>query len=440
MTVLHDHDHQHESRAGAALPPPAPPRTAIDLRRWPALRPPRPAPVRAAVARALLRRVARQTGIRVLLPDGTGLRGATSLSAGPPGAPSPVLRVRDPQAFFTRLGRSGKIGFGEAFMAGDWDTDDLVGVLTPMAQSVARLVPSRLQWLRRFVDAHHPAEEDNDRRGASRNIAHHYDLSNELFATFLDDTMTYSSALFCGDKPGGDDLAAAQARKIDRLLDQVAVRPGARLLEIGTGWGELALRAARRGARVTSVTLSAQQAAWARRRVAAAGLGGSVDIRVQDYSDVTGSYDAVVSVEMIEAVGARWWPAYFRSLDQRLAPGGRIGLQAILMPHDRMLASRTSWTWIHKYIFPGGLIPSERAIEETVAAHTSLRILDRLHFGRSYAETLRLWRERFLARADVVAAAGFDETFRRMWTFYLAYCEAGFRAGYLDVAQLTLAR
>jgi cyclopropane-fatty-acyl-phospholipid synthase len=161
---------------------------------------------------------------------------------------------------------------------------------------------------------------------------------------------------------------------------------------------------------------------------------------VQDYRDVDGEYDAVVSVEMIEAVGERWWPTYFRTIDERLAPRGRAGVQAILLPHDRLQASKGSWTWIHKYIFPGGLIPSEQAIEETLAEHTSLRLVERTHFGASYAETLRRWRERFLARTAQVSEVGFDATFRRMWTFYLAYCEAGFRARYLDVAQLVMQR
>jgi cyclopropane-fatty-acyl-phospholipid synthase len=161
---------------------------------------------------------------------------------------------------------------------------------------------------------------------------------------------------------------------------------------------------------------------------------------VQDYRDVTGRFDAIVSVEMIEAVGEKWWPTYFRTLDHRLAAGGRIALQAIVMPHDRLMASKRSWTWIHKYIFPGGLLLSERLIDDLCAAHTSLRVVDRLHLGDSYAETLRLWRERFAAAAETVDRLGFDATFRRMWTFYLAYCEAGFRSGYLNDVQLVLAR
>jgi len=412
--------------------PPTPSAAAqmpVDTARWPALRPPRRARVRAAVTRQLVKSAAGRTGLRVELPGGG--------SFGPAGGP--VLRVRRPDAFFTRLGRHGLIGFGEAYMAEDFDSPDLVAALEPLARDVGTLVPRSLQRLRRLYDERFPASEDNDRRGARRNIARHYDLSNDLFASFLDESMTYSSALL--DPATRDEpLEVAQRRKIDRLLDLVRVGPGTRLLEIGTGWGELALRAARRGAQVTTVTLSTEQARLARSRIADAGLESAVDVRVQDYRDVDGSYDAIVSVEMIEAVGERWWPAYFRVLDERLAAGGRVGLQAILLPHERMLASKASWTWIHKYIFPGGLIPSETAIEHVLAGHTSLRIADRLHFGWSYAETLRRWRERFLANTGAVEALGFDATFQRMWEFYLAYCEAGFRAGYLDVAQLLLTR
>jgi cyclopropane-fatty-acyl-phospholipid synthase len=378
-------------------------------------------------ARLLLRRVAARAGIRMTLPDGTAF--------GSPG--DPTMRIRRPDAFFTRLGRGGKIGFGESFMAGDWDSPELVNVLTQLARSVSALVPQPLQRLRRWYDASFPTDEDNDRSGAMRNVARHYDLSNDLFAAFLDESMTYSSGLF-GDS--SEPLSAAQARKIERLLELTQVTSGSTVLEIGTGWGELALRAARRGAHVTSVTLSSEQAALARRRVQDAGLADRVDIRVQDYRDIDGRFEAVLSVEMIEAVGEHWWPTYFRVLDQRLAPGGRVGLQAILLPHDRLTASKRSWTWIHKYIFPGGLIPSAEAIEAGVANHTSLEIVDRLHFGASYAETLKRWREKFDANRKLVESLGFDEAFRRMWHFYLAYCEGGFRAGYLDVAQFVMAR
>ncbi|HWC36493.1 MAG TPA: cyclopropane-fatty-acyl-phospholipid synthase family protein [Mycobacteriales bacterium] len=399
-----------------------------DAQRWPELNPPRHAPMRSIVAKIVMRRIARRAGLRVDLPDGTHL--------GPSDAPA--MRIISPARFFDRLGRDGKIGFGEAYMAGDWDAPDLVAAITPLARDVGSLIPARLQWLRHLYDARQPAAEANDRHGARRNISRHYDLSNELFALFLDETMTYSSALF--DRPESEMLAEAQRRKIDRLLDQAGVGHGSRVLEIGTGWGELAIRAARRGAAVTTITLSQEQASLAVERAKAAGVAGLVDVRLCDYRDIPGEYDAIVSVEMIEAVGERWWQTFFEVLDQRLAPDGRIGLQAIVMPHQRMLASRRSYTWMHKYIFPGGLIPSLDAIERITRSHTSLQITEIMAFGQSYAETLRRWRETFDAASDAIDALGFDAMFRRMWRFYLAYCEAGFRAGYLDVAQLTMTK
>jgi cyclopropane-fatty-acyl-phospholipid synthase len=191
---------------------------------------------------------------------------------------------------------------------------------------------------------------------------------------------------------------------------------------------------------VTTLTLSREQAALAQQRVDAAGVTDRVEIALRDYRDQTGSFDAIVSVEMIEAVGEKYWPTYFSTIDSLLAPGGKVAIQAILIDHDRMLATRDTYTWIHKYIFPGGMLPSVTAIEETVGEHTSLRLTKVAPMGRHYAHTLRLWRERFLAGWSDVAALGFDTRFRRMWEFYLAYCEAGFRTGYLDVAQLRLER
>jgi len=209
---------------------------------------------------------------------------------------------------------------------------------------------------------------------------------------------------------------------------------------VGTGWGELAIRAAHRGATVVTVTISREQQALAARRVAEAGLAGRVRVELRDYRDVDGTFDAICSCEMLEAVGDRYWDGYFRALDRRLAPGGRIGLQTITMPHDRMLATRHTYTWIQKYIFPGGLLPSLTAIENSLASQTRLRITARTDFGPHYAETLRIWRDRFTAHADEVARLGFDDVLARMWIFYLCYSEAGFRSGYLDVSQLTLAR
>ncbi len=394
-------------------------------------------PVRAAIAHALFNAGVAKLPLRVRFPDGR-LIGA--------GAPAdPVMVLHRPREFFRRVGASGLIGFGESYMAGDWDSSDLPGLLTVFAANVGNLVPPWQQRLRQLAVRRPPSADTQTREGARRNIGRHYDLSNELFALFLDETMTYSSALFATAQDGTPVaseplLAEAQRRKIDRMLDRAGVGPGCRMLEVGTGWGELALRAAARGAHVVTITISREQQALAVRRVAEAGLSGQVSVELRDYRDIRGEFDAICSVEMIEAVGERYWDAYFAALDQHLAPGGRIGLQTITMGHDRMLATRRTYTWIHKYIFPGGLLPSVTAIENSLASSTRLRITARDDFGAHYAETLKIWRERFCSRADEFVRLGFDEVFNRMWTFYLAYSEAGFRSGYIGVSQLTLAR
>ncbi len=390
--------------------------------------------LRAKGAAALFRRAVSGLPIRVEFPDGT------VLGAGSDTELLPRMIIRDRAAFFARVGGQGLIGFGESYTAGEWTSPDLAAVLTVLARHIAHLIPAALQRFRSALLPSPPATELGDTANTRTNIEHHYDLSNDLFQLFLDDTMTYSSALFTDpDAASWELLADAQRRKIDRLLDAAGVRSGSRVLEIGTGWGELCIRAAMRGATVHSVTLSSRQLELARTRVAAAGFADAVRIELCDYRDVRGEYDAIVSVEMIEAVGYRYWPAYFECLDARLAPGGRVALQAITMPHDRMLASRNTYTWVQKYIFPGGLLPSTEAIERT-ARRTRLRVRDRHRFGEHYAHTLRLWRERFDSSTTEVAALGFDGTFRRLWQFYLAYSEAGFRSGYLDVQQIVLDR
>jgi cyclopropane-fatty-acyl-phospholipid synthase len=404
----------------------------IDADRWPGVARTPYSPVRAAAARQVLRRAVRDLPVVVLLPD------RSRLGAG--GAGAPVLEIVS-EKFFHRIGADLKIGFGEAYLAGDWragDGTDLADLLTVFAHRLGDLVPPVLQRFRKLIEQRMPSSELNDRSGARSNIARHYDLSNELFAAFLDETMTYSSAWFDGRPAGFGQLAAAQRRKIDGVLDYAGVQPGTRLLEIGTGWGQLAIQAAERGATVTSVTLSAEQRDLARKRIAEAGVDAEVELR--DYRDVQGQYDAVVSVEMIEAVGARYWPTYFATIDRLLAPGGRFALQSITMPHDRLLATQHAQGWIHQYIFPGGLIPSLTAIEQIAGTAGGLSIEQRRDFGPSYANTLRLWRERFTARSGEVANLGFDAVFRRIWEFYLAYSEAGFRAGYLGVSQLALVR
>lgn len=419
----------HEPHCVTA-PPAVPPPATVDPERWPDVAAvPSASRVRAVAAAAVVRRALDRLPLRVRYADGPVL-----------GRGGPALTIHRPDAFHARIGTQGLIGFGESYLAGEWDTPDLIGVLTELAANAADLVPAPLQRLRKLWAPRQPSARRNTPDGSRANISHHYDLSNDLFALFLDETLTYSSALFRALPARFDLLADAQRRKIDRLLDLADVHDGSRVLEIGTGWGELAIRAAARGARVTSITLSAEQRDLARARAAAAGLDDRITIELCDYRAVQGTYDAVVSVEMIEAVGAEFWPTYFRTLEDRLAPGGRAALQAITMPHERMLASAATYTWIQKYIFPGGLLPSTEAVAATVRDHTGLTIARRDAYGAHYAETLRLWRERFTARADEVAALGFDETFRRMWTFYLAYSEAGFRSGYLDVQQYLLTK
>jgi cyclopropane-fatty-acyl-phospholipid synthase len=414
----------------------ATPRT-IDAARWPDVAAATGSSVRAHIARALFTAGVAKLPLRVRFPDGKLIGG------GSPAAP--VMVLNRPRDFFRRFGASGLIGFGESYMAGDWDCADLTGLLTVFAANVGDLVPPWQQRLRQLAVRRPPPDDKQTREGARRNIGRHYDLSNDLFALFLDETMTYSSAVFDTAADGtpvasADLLAQAQHRKIDRLLDRAGVGPGCRLLEIGTGWGELAIRAARRGASVVTITLSREQQAFAVRRVAEAGLAGQVSVELRDYRDIDGTFDAICSVEMLEAVGEQYWDAYFTALDQHLAPGGRVALQTITMAHDRMLATRHTYTWIHKYVFPGGLLPSVTAIENSLASSTRLRITARDDLGAHYADTLKIWRDRFCAHSDEVGRLGFDEVFNRMWTFYLCYSEAGFRAGYIGVSQLTLGR
>jgi cyclopropane-fatty-acyl-phospholipid synthase len=405
--------------------------------RWTSItRPPR-APLAAGIARLLFERAVRQIPVRVTYPDGR------VLGAGSPR--SPEFEIVRPDAFFARLGRDTKIGFGEAYMAGDWRAGpgtDLADLLTPFAARLASLVPQPLQRLRTIVDKRIPAHHENTLDGSRDNISAHYDLSNDLFEAFLDPTMSYSAAWFDESESaaGATRLEEAQLRKIDGVLDYAGVTAGTRLLEIGTGWGALAIRAAQRGARVTTVTISAEQLALATDRVAGAGLSDLVDLRLQDYREVDGQFDAIVSVEMIEAVGEAYWPTYFATIDRLLAPGGKVSIQAITMAHERVLATRRSFSWIQKYIFPGGIIPSLESIDHTLAAHTTLRVTQRRELGEHYARTLHLWREQFNDQWPRLNQLGFDETFRRMWEFYLGYCESGFRTGYLGLSQLQMTR
>jgi len=384
------------------------------------------APVRARMVEGLFRRAMRSLPVRVAFPGGERL--------GRGGPDSPVMRIVRPAEFFSRLAVVGPVGFGESYMAGDWTSTDPAGLLTPVAARLTRPTRRSATAFRRWADQSRPDAERNTLEGARSNIRRHYDLSNEFFGLFLDPSMTYSCALF----GPGDDLHAAQIRKIDRILDLAGVGPGTRMLEIGTGWGALAVRAGLRGAEVTTLTISPRQRDLARGRIAEAGVADRVTVLLRDYREAEGEYDAIVSVEMLEAVGAEYWPVYFATLDRLLAPGGRVALQTITMPHDRMLATKDVRTWIQKYVFPGGQIPSLRAVEEALGP-TSLRVDGRHRMGDHYARTLALWRSRFLAHDDL-ASFGFAPAFPRLWEFYLAYSEAGFRSGYLDLWQLRLTR
>ena len=422
--------------------------------------------VSAAIARRLFTAAIRR--LDVLVEEAPNRRGIGRTF----GLGGPRMVINRPEEFYARVGRDGLIGFGEAYLTGAWDTEDLAEFLTVPAARIATLIPESLQRARTLVTHRTPRHQRSTEANSQANIAHHYDLSNELFALFLDDTLSYSSALFptsfdagpegpdhliatppegtdnAADSAGvvhSPDFAEAQARKIERLLDEAGVTDGSRVLEIGTGWGELAIRAARRGASVHSITLSVEQLELAEQRVADAGCTDLVRIELLDYRalaqpEFAAAYDAIVSVEMIEAVGHEFWGTYFQTLDHALAPGGRIAIQAITMPHDRMLATQGTQTWINKYIFPGGFLPSVQVIDEITSEQTALRRTGILEFGSHYAETLRRWDKRFLAQRDAVIALGFDDQFMRMWHFYLEYSRAGFASGYINVQQLTFVK
>lgn len=336
--------------------------------------------------------------------------------------------------------RSGDIGFAETYIAGDWTTPDLAAVLRVMLanrQALEDIIHG--SWAGRLLYRLRHLLRRNTRSGSRRNIHAHYDLGNAFYRLWLDETMTYSSAWFEGD--AGRDLASAQRAKIARALRMAGVTPGARLLEIGCGWGTLAETAARDfGARVTGVTLSTEQLTHGLQRLAAAGLSDRAELRLQDYRDVAdGPYDAIVSVEMIEAVGREYWPTYFDALQRLLRPGGRACIQAIVIQDTLFERYVRSTDFIQQYIFPGGCLLSPAAFHEQ-ARRAGLQVVDTLAFGRDYAETCRRWRRDFLARREAVLALGFDERFVRLWSFYLAYCEAGFDAGDIDVVQYTLVK
>ena len=339
------------------------------------------------------------------------------------------------RAAMVRLLVDGETGAGEAYMDGQWSSPDLAALLLLAALNRQELSLVGGWWrmptqaLR--IAAHRLRR--NTVRQARRNISQHYDLSNELYALFLDESMTYSSAVFASPDQTLED---AQRNKYARVADLAGVEPGMHVLEIGSGWGAFAIfLAAERGARVTTITISEEQAKLARDRVAAAGLSDRVSVELRDYREVQGEFDAIVSVEMLEAVGHEYFPAFFETCDRVLRRGGRIGLQSITYPDARYEDQRRGANWIQKYIFPGGLLPSLAVIER--ATHrTSLLVTGVTDIGPHYAPTLRAWRTKFMSNLDAVRALGFDERFTRMWEYYLALCEAGFAAGIFQDVQI----
>ena len=344
--------------------------------------------------------------------------------------------------------KSGDIGFGETWIAGDWTTPDLLALMNVMvANRTAIEAVIHGKWWGRLLHRVKHLLNRNTRTGSKKNIHAHYDIGNAFYKLWLDPTMTYSSALFADDVPASaanvrDDFARmpeAHDAKYRRVLDRLALAPGQRVLEIGCGWGGFAEAAARDGFEVTGLTLSAEQFAYARERIAAAKLEDRVELRIQDYRDANGQYDGIASIEMFEAVGENFWPDYFDCIKRNLKPGGRVVVQTITIADALFADYRKSSDFIQQYIFPGGMLPSVAVFREQVR-RAGLVIVDQLAFGQHYARTLAAWLTRFLASERAVRAAGFDTAFIRTWAFYLAYCAAAFRHENTDVVQFTLER
>lgn len=339
---------------------------------------------------------------------------------------------------FARLIREGDLGFCDAYIEGWWSTSDLQEFLDFLmagndslyegfpGMSLVRFYERLRHWMNR-----------NTRDQARKNISYHYDLGNEFYALWLDKTMTYSSAVF---RSGQESMEAAQTRKYQSMVDQMGVKPGDHVLEIGCGWGGFAEYAASvRGLRVTGLTISEEQLNYATQRIEKAGLSHLVKFKMQDYRDEDGLYDGIASIEMFEAVGETFWPAYFGTLKNCLKPGKRATLQIITMQEERFKSYRKSVDFIQKYIFPGGMLPSPSALRDEVA-NAGLKYIRSIEFGDSYSQTLRRWHATFNAKWDQVNALGFDDRFRRMWNFYLTSCAAAFQSGNCDVTQVTISR
>jgi cyclopropane-fatty-acyl-phospholipid synthase len=386
------------------------------------LRDTRPTDGAAALVCELLQEI-RGGRLELRLPDGTACLFGDGESVA-------CLQVHD-LSLFDRVLARGDIGLAEAYLDRHWDSPDLSALLTLLANSRdalrravygswRKLLAARVRhWLNR-----------NSRVGSRRNIAAHYDLGNDFYKLWLDPGMSYSSALYCPDDDSG--LVAAQHAKYRRILGRLNARPGQRVLEIGCGWGGFAELAVQDGLQFTGLTLSPAQLEWARQRVPQA------DLRLQDYRDIDERFDHVVSIEMFEAVGERWWPSYFKTLARALKPGGRAVIQSITIRDDLFGAYRRGTDFIQQYVFPGGMLPSRSAVR-AAAAREGLVVHDEFAFGLDYARTLAEWRQAFEQQWLRIAKLGFDEPFRRLWRFYLSYCEAGFLAGNVDVVQFELA-
>lgn len=370
--------------------------------------------------------------LEVILPDG-----CNHVFGGQVTGPWARWVIRD-LATVRKIVLRGDLGFAEGYIANEWDTPqllDLLMLLDANRDELASAAPGgRLATL---VDLLGHRWRRNSLRGSRENIAAHYDLGNAFYREWLDETMTYSAAMF-SSKP--QSLEEAQRRKFDHLLDQLHLNADSHLLEIGSGWGGFAIHAAQRfGCRVTSVTLSREQLLEAQARARRAGVDGQVEFRLQDYRQIVGRYDAIASIEMFEAVGEQYWDTYFRTLHRCLKPGGRAGIQVITINEQDFPRYRNGVDFIQRYIFPGGLLPSPQRFHAH-AQRAGLRCCDQVFFGLDYAETLRRWARRVENKRDVLQAQGFDERFMRTWQYYLAYCETGFRHKRTDVTQVVLER
>ncbi|WP_306046806.1 cyclopropane-fatty-acyl-phospholipid synthase family protein [Nioella sp. MMSF_3534] len=366
------------------------------------------------------------------LPDGRVFR-AEGSNPGPLG----ICEVHDPDVF-ARLIREGDLGFCDAYLEGGWSTPDLQALMDAVHADNDEVYDGFLGMA--LVRAYEKLRfwmQGNSKRQAKKNISYHYDLGNDFYSLWLDDTMTYSSALF---ETGQESTEAAQRAKYAALADKIGVKPGDHLLEIGCGWGGFAEYAAKeRGARITGLTISREQHDYAVARMERQGLSDRVEIRMQDYRETEGQFDGIASIEMFEAVGEKYWPVFFSTVRDRLKPGAVAALQIITVQDARWQVYKRGVDFIQKYIFPGGMLPCPSVLRQQVEA-AGLQFSGSHEFGESYSQTLRRWHETFNERWDDVAALGFDDRFRRMWNFYLTSCAASFHSGNTDVTQISVTR